>query len=79
MSFTASRLLICSAPRALSANGVDRRPSVPEASVNAPGSVPVATSSFTLRIRFPVRLSLTVPNVTRMSVAPNSSAGMPMS
>lgn len=79
ISFTTSLRPICSEDSALSAKGDESSPSTPEASRNSPGDAPVATSSLTLRMRFPVRLSLTVPRVTSMSVAPNASGGMPMS
>lgn len=79
MSFSASALFICSGPRDLSPKGDDSSPSGVEASTNVPGSLPVAAISDTLRIRFPVLLSLTVPSVTMTSVAENASGGMPTS
>ena len=64
---------------ALLITGDARRASAPVMSTNSPGLVPTVTISFTLLIRFPVRLSLTVPRVTRTSVAMNASSGIPMS
>lgn len=64
---------------ALRMTGESRRATVSVASANSPGRSVVVTSSLILRIRWPVRLSLTVPMVTSMSVAMNASGEIPMS
>lgn len=79
ISLAASFLPICSESRTLDMNGAPMRPSGVEMSTNSPGSLPVATNSFILRMRFPVRLSRTVPRDTTTSVAMNASGGTPMS